>query len=206
MTGVTLTSLGAAATAGVAGSPYAILASGAAGSGLGNYAITYVSGALTVNRAALTVVVNNATRYFGQPNPGFTYGVTGLVNGDAASVVTGVVLTTAGSQFSAPGAYLITGSGGQAANYAITYQPGTLFVTPVPMTDAIEASQWLAPDMCTAASWLYAFDPSLPNRSVSDPLPGSDPSSGSFQEPAACPPLFSTPAPRPVAQLDSGHG
>src|SRR6202044_801298 len=50
---VNLTSPGAAATATVAGSPYAITASGAAGSGLSNYTITYVNGQLTVNPAAL---------------------------------------------------------------------------------------------------------------------------------------------------------
>ena len=38
---VTLTSAGAAATATVAGSPYAIVASAAVGTGLGNYDIAY---------------------------------------------------------------------------------------------------------------------------------------------------------------------
>ena len=52
---VTLTSAGAAAGAGVAGSPYAITPSEAIGSGLGNYTISYVDGALTVNPKGLTV-------------------------------------------------------------------------------------------------------------------------------------------------------
>src|SRR5207244_2023623 len=45
---VTLTSSGAAAAATVAGSPYVIVASNAQGSGLGNYAMGYVNGKLTV--------------------------------------------------------------------------------------------------------------------------------------------------------------
>ncbi len=45
---VTLTSAGAAAEAGVAGSPYAILAADATGAGLENYTIAYVPGSLTV--------------------------------------------------------------------------------------------------------------------------------------------------------------
>ena len=49
--GVTLTSLGAPASAGTGGSPYAIVASNAAGSGLANYAIVYVNGLLTVTAA-----------------------------------------------------------------------------------------------------------------------------------------------------------
>ena len=44
ITSVSLTSAGAAATAGVAGSPYTISAANAVGSGLGNYTITYVPG------------------------------------------------------------------------------------------------------------------------------------------------------------------
>ena len=50
-TSVTLTSTGAPATATVAGSPYAITASAAVGTGLANYAITYVDGSLTVTAA-----------------------------------------------------------------------------------------------------------------------------------------------------------
>ncbi len=53
---VTLTSAGADAAATVAGSPYAIVPSGAVGSGLGNYTIAYVNGTLTVTPAASTTV------------------------------------------------------------------------------------------------------------------------------------------------------
>ena len=44
MSGVTLTSDGAAATAEIVGSPYAIVASQATGNGLDNYTIRYVNG------------------------------------------------------------------------------------------------------------------------------------------------------------------
>jgi hypothetical protein len=47
----TLSSSGAAATAAVAGSPYAIAISAATGNGLGNYNVSYAGGALTVNKA-----------------------------------------------------------------------------------------------------------------------------------------------------------
>ena len=61
---MTLTSAGAAATAHVSGSPYAITASNAvAGTGLAdNYAITYDPGSLTVSPAALTITANDAPR------------------------------------------------------------------------------------------------------------------------------------------------
>jgi hypothetical protein len=57
VTGVTLTSAGAAATAAAAGSPYAILAGDAQGSGLDNYDIHYADGKLTVNKVPPTVAV-----------------------------------------------------------------------------------------------------------------------------------------------------
>ena len=55
VTGVTLSSAGAAAAAGVAGSPYAITPSAALGTGLSNYTVTYIDGTLTVDRASQTV-------------------------------------------------------------------------------------------------------------------------------------------------------
>src|SRR5206468_1582712 len=55
VTAVTLTSAGADATAAVAGSPYAIIASAAQGTGLDNYMIRYAHGRLTVDHKALTV-------------------------------------------------------------------------------------------------------------------------------------------------------
>ncbi len=88
---VVLTSPGASATAGVAGSPYLISASGATGVGLSNYTINYVSGALTVSKAHLLVVADDlSTAYDG----------TGFVAGDATATfvnfVNGQDATTAG--------------------------------------------------------------------------------------------------------------
>ena len=56
---VTLTSPGAPATAGVAGSPYPIEVSAATGSGLANYTVSYVPGELTVTAAGLTVIADD---------------------------------------------------------------------------------------------------------------------------------------------------
>ena len=55
VTGVTLSSAGAGATAVVAGSPYSITASDAAGTGLANYTISYQPGTLTMGSASVTV-------------------------------------------------------------------------------------------------------------------------------------------------------
>jgi hypothetical protein len=69
----------------------------------------------------------------GAPLPSFTYTVTGLVNGDASSLVTGVpVETTTATTASLTGTYPITITQGtlSAANYAFTFVSGTLTIEP----------------------------------------------------------------------------
>jgi hypothetical protein len=56
VTNVMLNSLGAPATATLAGSPYLITASTAVGTGLNNYAITYVNGLLSINSITLAEI------------------------------------------------------------------------------------------------------------------------------------------------------
>ena len=134
VTSVTLTSPGAAATATVAGSPYVIIASTAGGSGLGNYTIDYVNGSLTVTPATLIVTANNTTKVVGQANPAFSDTVSGFVNGDNASVVSGIAsLSTMATAGSGVGSYTITAAQGNlsAANYTFAFANGTLTITPV---------------------------------------------------------------------------
>ena len=90
VTSVTLTSTGAAATATVAGSPYAIVPSAAVGTGLGNYTISYVNGSLTVNTAALTITADSTSKTYGQTVTfaGTEFTESGLVNGDTVTSVT----------------------------------------------------------------------------------------------------------------------
>jgi CBS domain-containing protein len=135
ITSVTLVSVGAAPSAGVAGSPYSIVPSAAVfGSGLaGNYSITYTNGTLTVLAAALTVTANDASRTYGDPNPAFaaTYG--GFVNGETPAVLSGTPsLTTAATTTSPVGTYTITAGIGtlSAANYFFSFANGTLSITP----------------------------------------------------------------------------
>ena len=53
-------------TATVAGSPYTITPSGATGTGVSNYTISYVNGSFTVNTAPLTITAPTAARLTGQ--------------------------------------------------------------------------------------------------------------------------------------------
>ncbi len=131
VTGVTLTSPGAAASAPVGGSPYPIVASNAVGNGLEDYDIVYVDGSLTVNRKALTITVNNATWQIGTPFPQFTVNYDGFVLGQDANVLgDSLVFETPANSTSNVGTYTVTAGGLSSTNYAITFVPGTLTVTP----------------------------------------------------------------------------
>ena len=140
VSGVTLSSPGSVATAGVnGGTPYALYASGAVGSGLSNYNIHYVVGGLTVTPAwlVLTGVTAQDKVYDATTAASVTGGsLSGLVNGDSvtlssanasfarANVGTGIGVTTR---------YTLSGAG--AGNYMLA-QPTGLWanITPASLT------------------------------------------------------------------------
>ncbi len=97
-----------------------------------NYSIaTFVPGTLTVGKAALTVTANSAGKAYGAPLPALSAMVSGYVNGDTSSVVSGTpVVATIATANSPAGNYAITVSGSlSAANYTFTYAPGTLTIS-----------------------------------------------------------------------------
>ncbi|RZM23847.1 MAG: T9SS type B sorting domain-containing protein, partial [Pedobacter sp.] len=131
ISGVTLSSTGAAPAATVAGSTYPILITAATGNGLDNYTISYVNNVLTVNRKALTITAENKEKFLGTANPTLTVAYTGFVNGETASVFTAPVsINTTAATNSPLGDYPITAGGAAAANYTIVYVNGVLKIKP----------------------------------------------------------------------------
>ena len=121
------TTVSAASTVG----SYASTCSGAVD---GNYAISYVSGAVTVTPALLTVTADNQTKALGGAVPALTATITGFVNGQtlATSGVTGQATCATTATTSSPaGSYPITCSVGTlaAVNYTFSLVAGTLTVT-----------------------------------------------------------------------------
>jgi hypothetical protein len=80
--------------------------------------------------AHLTVTVTPSLegKTYGQPNPGFSYKITGLLDGDSVTVT----LQTTATQSSPVGTYPVTATvtGASAANYAVTVIPATLKIFP----------------------------------------------------------------------------
>ncbi len=105
---------------------YSITPSGAV---VPNYQLVFVPGTLTITPAPLTIAAQDATRTFGAANPAFGATFTGFVNNDTSAVVSGLTFTTPATPASLVGNYAITPGGASAANYAISYLPGTLRVT-----------------------------------------------------------------------------
>ncbi len=140
---VTLASAGATNPAPVAGSPYSITASGAVGSGLGNYNITYNAGSLTVNPASLGMAADNQSRIYGATNPVFTVSYSGFVNGETltnSDVVGAPDLSTVADTNSPVGTYDITNLVGNLAstNYNFSLTNGTLTVAAAAITVAAD--------------------------------------------------------------------
>ena len=127
VTSVALASEGTAATAGVGG--YAITASDALGTGVGNYTITYRPGTMTVAPRPITVAANNAAMTAGAAVPPLTWTIAGgsLVNGDTLA---GALATSATSSSGAGSYAILQGTLATSPNYTVTYVPGTLTVAP----------------------------------------------------------------------------
>ncbi|MDO4319730.1 MAG: MBG domain-containing protein [Bacteroidales bacterium] len=94
-----------------------------------NYAISYVDGTLTVDKRDLTVSADDCQRPYGEENPEFAISYQGFAGDDDASVLSEVpVATTTATAKSDVGTYPIEISGGEAKNYNVTYNPGTLTI------------------------------------------------------------------------------
>ena len=104
-----------------------------------NYAFTYVTGALTVTPAPLTITANSTSKTYGQTVTfaGTEFTTSGLVNGNT---VTSVTLTSAGAAATSAvsgSPYPIVPSaalGSGLANYTISYVNGLLTVNRAPLT------------------------------------------------------------------------
>lgn len=115
---------------------YTIIPSGLSST---NYAITYINGTLTINKAALTITAKAASKTYDKipyvGGNGVDY--TGFVTGDnATNSITGTVVYGGTSQNAVNVAnnYTIIPSGLSASNYEITYANGTLTINKATLT------------------------------------------------------------------------
>ena len=100
-----------------------------------NYQINYGSGAVAIGAAALVVTASSGSTVYGSGPPAITPSYSGFVNGDNAnSLTTAPTCSTTATTASSVGSYDTSCSGAADPNYHITYQDGSVAVTPAPLT------------------------------------------------------------------------
>lgn len=102
-----------------------------------NYSLSYRSGILTVTKAPLTVIAENAERQYGESNPTFSRSYSGFKLDDTESSAFSSLprLFCSATKTSNVGEYPIVVSGGTTRNYEIvSYENGVLNITKAPLT------------------------------------------------------------------------
>ena len=113
---------------------YPILISGGVSK---NYSLSYRSGILTVTKAPLTVIAENAERQYGESNPTFSRSYSGFKLDDTESSAFSSLprLSCTATKTSSVGEYPILVNGGTSRNYEIvSYENGVLNITKAPLT------------------------------------------------------------------------
>jgi hypothetical protein len=114
---------------------------------LNNYTVTLNNGTLTVTSAILTVTANNASRFYGDPNPVFTGTISGIQNGDNITAT----YSSAADPTSPVGTYAIVptvsdNGTGALANYVVVINNGVLTVTQAPLVVTVSSGTRLYGD------------------------------------------------------------
>ena len=137
-----------------------------------NYVFAYEPGTLTVRAAKLRAKVNNVSRYYGEPNPPFSFSWTGFVNGEDESVVVSMpVATTDVDETTDAGVYSVKAEGGEATNYTVTCSSGQITIVPVPQSivwnqDVTMAEIGVSLDLTATASSGLDVSYSVDNEAV----------------------------------------
>jgi len=121
------------------GSPAGTYALTPAGAVDGNYSITYISGALTVNPATLLVTASSPTVTYNGSPPVITPIYSGLANSDSAPATPPACGSTA-PVTGHVGTYTTSCSGASDPNYTITYATGTLTVSQAVTSTSLSSS------------------------------------------------------------------
>ena len=96
------------------------------------------TGTLTVLPAKLTIQVNDVSRIYGEPNPALSVSYNGFVNGENESVLNGTLVLAYNESINETTAVdtyenVTTASGLTSGNYDITYVPGNVTITKIPV-------------------------------------------------------------------------
>jgi filamentous hemagglutinin family protein len=123
-------------------------------SGQFGYDIAVNTGTLTIDPRTITVTADAVSRAYGDTNPTFTFGYSGLVAGDDGSVFSGA-LSTAADETTGVGSYAIgQGTLSAGGNYAIGYTGANLTVDARAITVRAADIQRTEGDPNPALTWM----------------------------------------------------
>lgn len=126
-----------------------------------NYTIVQNDGTLTVNKAPLTVTVDDFTKVYADLNPTFTASVSGFVLGQTLEDVGSLDFSNNGlTQLTAAGEHPISaGFNAYSDNYEVTIDPGTLTITRRPVTAYMTHETKVYGDPLPTIYWGMTGDP-----------------------------------------------
>ncbi|WP_420385460.1 MBG domain-containing protein [Roseivirga sp.] len=104
-----------------------------------NYSLITNNGSLTISKATLTATAEDKSKTYGDENPGFTISYSGFVNGDDETAITTVpTASTTADATTGVGVYAIALTGGEADNYSLSTNNGSLTIGKATLTAAAE--------------------------------------------------------------------
>jgi hypothetical protein len=102
---------------------------------LANYSLSVNNGAVLINPAPLSVTAADATRLYGDPNPTFTGTITGIKNADNITATYSSATDPTTTVGTSPIVPTLSDNGtGKLTNYTVNSTPGTLTISPAPLT------------------------------------------------------------------------
>ena len=104
-----------------------------------NYGNLVASGSLSINvgKVSLNVTASSHTIQFGGAAPTITPSYSGFVNGDTASVISGLTCSTSYTTTTSVGTTTSTCSGATSSNYSFSYTSGVITITQGGQTSAL---------------------------------------------------------------------
>ena len=140
---------------------------------------------IDVQQAPLTIMADNKSKVFGDPDPALTAWYTGFVNGDTpASLAQDVTLAVA-SYNGFVGTYTITATGAASSDYNITLENGTLTVTPAVFAISGLTNQNAAQGTTANLSLGSISDPGWQNNTFTVNVDWGDSATASFTQTTA---------------------
>ncbi|QCK14690.1 MBG domain-containing protein [Mangrovivirga cuniculi] len=127
---------------------------------------------LVINKATLTVTIQDASKEYGEPNPVFNAVYSGFVLNQNSSVIdTEATISSVATELSDVGLYEITGADATDNNYDFTYLPGELTITKAPLTATVQDETREYGDINPAWTIIYSGFKNTDDTNVIDQSP-----------------------------------